>query len=384
MDQNSNLNADLKNLDNSLKTINQACSELDKSYATFHSTQNKLKADLKIQLKQYNRLKDRFKNSKQHDINESHESNVNSNDEDQKQLEQLEIISKNISEIKDKMPKGNNFYLSLIVGSELNVVLPGNKARRLYKIEYEKFKFNINVIMMVYTLFLLYLNNSLDSDENSRQSIYFKPIFLTLIRLDCYLALWYYCTLTVRESILIANGSKIKGWWIAHHYLSILICGLVITIPNQTENNYCFGFLLYMFYNSFVSLLQFTYQKSALYGLTATGKVDKFQDLLVTTDIGLTATVAKFMSLTKLLPFLFSAYLFQFYNSFKLIKISWIEFSKFKNSEEQDDSFCWQLPFIGLVFMVLAVGNSVTMFLVLGQKYGYVKNKSQNMVKKAL
>lgn len=28
-----------------------------------------------------------------------------------------------------------------------------------------------------------------------------------------FLMVWYYCTLTIRESILRVNGSKIKGWW---------------------------------------------------------------------------------------------------------------------------------------------------------------------------
>ena len=27
-----------------------------------------------------------------------------------------------------------------------------------------------------------------------------------------FLLVWYYCTLTIRESILTVNGSRIKGW----------------------------------------------------------------------------------------------------------------------------------------------------------------------------
>ena len=35
-----------------------------------------------------------------------------------------------------------------------------------------------------------------------------------------FLIVWYYCTLTIRESILIVNGSRIKGWWRTHHFIS--------------------------------------------------------------------------------------------------------------------------------------------------------------------
>lgn len=35
-----------------------------------------------------------------------------------------------------------------------------------------------------------------------------------------YLA-WYYGSLTVREHILIANGSRMRTWWRVHHYLAI-------------------------------------------------------------------------------------------------------------------------------------------------------------------
>uniref|UniRef100_A0A183B3X7 Ion_trans domain-containing protein n=1 Tax=Echinostoma caproni TaxID=27848 RepID=A0A183B3X7_9TREM len=35
-----------------------------------------------------------------------------------------------------------------------------------------------------------------------------------------FLLVWYYCTLTIRERILIANGSRIKGWWNIYHFIS--------------------------------------------------------------------------------------------------------------------------------------------------------------------
>lgn len=44
-----------------------------------------------------------------------------------------------------------------------------------------------------------------------------------------FLLVWYYCTLTIRESILINNGSRIKGWWVFHHYVSTFLSGVMLT-----------------------------------------------------------------------------------------------------------------------------------------------------------
>jgi hypothetical protein len=41
-----------------------------------------------------------------------------------------------------------------------------------------------------------------------------------------FLLVWFYCTLTIRESILIVNGSRIKGWWLTHHFISTVCSGI--------------------------------------------------------------------------------------------------------------------------------------------------------------
>ena len=49
--------------------------------------------------------------------------------------------------------------------------------------------------------------------------------------LHYFLILWFYCTLTIRESILVANGSRIRGWWVSHHYISAFLTGIHILWP---------------------------------------------------------------------------------------------------------------------------------------------------------
>lgn len=42
---------------------------------------------------------------------------------------------------------------------------------------------------------------------------------------------WYYCTIQLREHILVANGSRIRPWWIWHHYLSIVVVAILVIWP---------------------------------------------------------------------------------------------------------------------------------------------------------
>lgn len=49
-----------------------------------------------------------------------------------------------------------------------------------------------------------------------------------------FLLVWYYCTLTIRESILKVNGSRIKGWWRFHHFMSTVISGVLLIWPNNS------------------------------------------------------------------------------------------------------------------------------------------------------
>ncbi len=39
----------------------------------------------------------------------------------------------------------------------------------------------------------------------------------------------YYFIVTIREHILIANGSRILHWWLVHHYLAILLAVIMLT-----------------------------------------------------------------------------------------------------------------------------------------------------------
>ncbi|XP_035199092.1 ion channel TACAN isoform X2 [Oxyura jamaicensis] len=185
-------------------------------------------------------------------------------------------------EMEAYLPKKNGLYLSLVLGN-VNVTLLSKQAKFAYKDEYEKFKLYLTIILLIVSFSCRFLLNSRVTDA----------VFN-------FLLVWYYCTLTIRESILINNGSKIKGWWVFHHYVSTFLSGVMLTWPDglmyQMFRN---QFLSFSMYQSFVQFLQYYYQSGCLYRLRALGERHNM-DL----------TVEGFQSwmwrgLTFLLPFLF-------------------------------------------------------------------------------
>ncbi|KAK7925112.1 hypothetical protein WMY93_007422 [Mugilogobius chulae] len=178
-----------------------------------------------------------------------------------------------------------------------------------------------------------------------------------------FLLVWYYCTLTIRESILINNGSRIKGWWVFHHYVSTFLSGVMLTWPEgvlyQMFRN---QFLAYCMYQSFVQFLQYYYQSGCLYRLRALGERH-------TMDL----TVEGFQSwmwrgLSFLLPFLFFGHFWQFYNSITLFKMF-----QLPNCKE------WQVVMCGCSYLVLFMGNFFTTLGVVYQKYMNNQDKSKSL-----
>ncbi|AWP15234.1 putative transmembrane protein 120B-like [Scophthalmus maximus] len=115
----------------------------------------------------------------------------------------LELITDIRTQIKEKenfffdmeayLPKRNGLYLNLVLGN-VNVTLLSNQAKFAYKDEYEKFKLYMTIILMFGAITCLFFLNCRVTDE----------IFN-------FLLVWYYCTLTIRESILMSNGSRLRS-----------------------------------------------------------------------------------------------------------------------------------------------------------------------------
>ncbi|KAJ2949196.1 hypothetical protein O0L34_g6141 [Tuta absoluta] len=237
-----------------------------------------------------------------------------------------------LHEIETTLPKQNSLYLKIILGN-VNVSILNKNDKFKYKDEYEKFKLILSAIAFVLAVMNLYID--------------FRPLQLIMI----FLLVWYYCTLTIRESILKVNGSRIKGWWRLHHFVSTVVSGILLIWPqNEPWELFKHTFMWFIAYISVVQFMQFRYQSGVLYRLKALGARHNM-------DI----TIEGFHSwmwrgLSYLLPFLFGGYIFQLYVAVTLYQLSY------------HPEATWQVPYLAACFLVLHCCNMYTILQTLRKK----------------
>lgn len=239
-----------------------------------------------------------------------------------------------LEDMSGSLPKTATLYLRLILGN-LNVSLMSKEEKFQYKEEYEKFKVYMTVICTTISFIALYI---------------IKYRFMDA--LFHFLLVWYYCTVTIRETILRCNGSRIKTWWISHHYISTVVTGIMVTWPDSPEYQiFRTRFLYFCLYLGFVQYVQYKYQREQLYKLRALGE-----------SKGLEVTVEGFSSwmwrgMRFLIPMLFLGYAVQLYLAWTLWKLG-------RNDSCND----WQVVAISLLFLVLALGNILSTLNVIWNK----------------
>ncbi|GFR02348.1 transmembrane protein 120A [Trichonephila clavata] len=121
----------------------------------------------------------------------------------------VNIQKEELKTISSVLPKDSGIYLKIVLGS-VNVTLLNEEERFKYKDEYERFKLVVTILVLT----LSFLN--------------IITTYRTLDAILHFLLVWYYCTLTIRESILVVNGSRIKGWWRLHHFIATGLTGVLI------------------------------------------------------------------------------------------------------------------------------------------------------------
>lgn len=141
--------------------------------------------------------------------------------------------------------------------------------------------------------------------------ISFLQLFFNSPVLDAcsnFFLVYHYSTMTVREHILVVNGSNIRPWWIIHHYLSIAASGTLLIWPSGptylSVRNEIICFTIYL---TGVQLLQYRQQVNRLYTLRALSRVDAME---TTTDAENLHHLTS--DLIILLPFLFIGHVLLF------------------------------------------------------------------------
>jgi len=238
------------------------------------------------------------------------------------QLEQMQAI----------LPTKSGRYLRVLLGNVDCSILDKNEKYK-YKEDYEQFKLIVNLIGGILAVVNYFLN------------------YRVLDILFMFLIVWYYCTLTIRESILIVNGSRIKGWWRLHHFISTVVGGVLLVWPDgPAYREFRDQHMLFFVYVASLQYLQYVYQKGVLYRLRSLGER---RDMDITID-GFHSWMWK--GLGFLLPFLYLGYFLQLYNSYTLYLLM------------QNYEVGWQVPALSLLFLVLGAGNILTTSMTIPKK----------------
>lgn len=235
--------------------------------------------------------------------------------------------------MEQTLPKKSDRYMLKLILGNIDVSFFTKENKFNYKEDYEKFKLISHSVAFIFALILYFYK--------------FRP----LEKLFMGFLVWYYCTISIRESILKVNGSRIKGWWRVHHLLSIVSSGLLLVWPyNEPWKLFRKHFINYTIYSAFIQYLQFKYQKGALYRLKALGEM---QNMDITAE-GFHSWMWR--GLTFLLPFLFVGYIFQLSNAIILFNLSYLPEAS------------WEITGLSLIFSIFFLGNTYTTLRVIPMK----------------
>uniref|UniRef100_A0A9J2PYD3 TMPIT-like protein n=2 Tax=Ascaris TaxID=6251 RepID=A0A9J2PYD3_ASCLU len=328
-----------KNILDDWHTLSKECIEMESKHDVYLSKMRELSKLQEACLKAVKHASYRL-NQINADL-KSLEKNTKVNEEDASDIETMkremvELESK-LAEMKGELPvPKNGLYLSIILGSNLNLSLLNKNDRYRYKQDYEKFKLSVTYAQLLLIVVALFFR---------------ARIFDSLLN---FVLVWYYCTLTIREAILSINGSRIKGWWMTHHYVSCVLSGVTLTWKDsECYRAFRTQFLLFVLYIAFVQVLQSQYQRGCLRRLHALGQRHSMD---ITVE-GFSSWM--FRGLTFLIPFLVLAYIFQFYNCYVLITLH----------NAMDCAGQWQVPALAVMFFLVGCCNSFTLLRVIINKF---------------
>ncbi|KJE90490.1 transmembrane protein [Capsaspora owczarzaki ATCC 30864] len=252
-------------------------------------------------------------------------------DQERTELERETAEQKSqLSRMEVSFPQKKSVLLGLVLG-DVNMTLPKMGDRFKYKEDYEKFKARMTMITVLISLLNLTL----------------LPFRFVEALLHC-LIVWFYCTATLREHILIANGSRIRNWYLWHHYISVVLTAMLLIWPDGfAYQAFRTQFHIFTIYVGVLQFIQFRYQTSRLYMLRALGKTDAMEVTAEMSSRGLTYLVVMLMI----------GHGFQVYNAYTLYEITM-------------DPRCleWHPSALAVIFIVLASGNFITLMRTLVHK----------------
>jgi len=270
----------------------------------------------------------------------------------QTRLEELRKYTDFLGKTKRKV--GSNF-LRYIMG-HVSVRVWNESDRKQLKIEYNKFKQIGTFCMILFPISQLVIGFS-----------------WVLHQWHQVCAVYYYFSLSIRENVLKLNGSRIKRWWIVHHYLTIIQSFLSLMICRSVYNDYqgYFAYLTYLsLWNGCVMWVQNQYQEARHYARVAMGKASIFDGTTSETLVEAPSQSSTWYYF--LVPLLYMTYMFE-------IILAGYCFSEFLyNYTRQNRVRIFEMEFllVCVVWIAIAFGNVTTTSRIV-----YAKQRNQRLDK---
>lgn len=178
-------------------------------------------------------------------------------------------------DLKRLLGTRNLKLLQLLLGTRTCVVAWSTSRSLAIKEEYHQFRMRCTYVMALFsTLLLLGFRAAQEISAESPDALTLAPPLLVGFQLYLAWLLFFYVSMSLRENVLMVNGSHIRPWWIQHHYWSVFTCLLLLTLPvdSPVVSKYVQRCLGWTALQSLVMMLQNRYQRRRMYTRIALGK----------------------------------------------------------------------------------------------------------------
>merc|ERR550534_1270803 len=239
---------------------------------------------------------------------------------------------------RTKRKVGSNF-LRYILG-HVSVRVWNESDKKQLKSEYNKFKQFGTSWMIIFPLVHLVIGFSWIVHQ-------WQQLF----------TIYYYFSLAIRENVLKLNGSRIKRWWIVHHYLTIATSFLSLLLLRSAYDDYEGYFTYTMFLSLWLAAVMWVqnqYQEARHYARVAMGKATIFDGSTSETLVEAPSQSSTWYYI--LIPLLYVTYVFEVI----LAGYCFIEFLTHYSQQAHFRMFELECLMLGILWLLIAFGNVTT------------------------
>lgn len=261
-------------------------------------------------------------------------------------------------------------FLKFFVGGAVEINSARQEARLRLKEEYYQFRDRNTLVYVIAPLALLlgYTERAHPTTLGDVQVGYLRAFYPIALQLYWIWMLYFYTALALRENILRANGSTIRGWWIKHHYYSagMALCVLTMDLDSPACAAFTWRFLLFTTLQGVVMLVQNRYQRLRMYTRVAMGKAS---------PMDVSSNELSGGQLKLLYPLLFGLQAMQFYVGSSVLYVVFTTY-RYEGHIMRE----WQASVAGGLFVGMAVGNFTATLATLRSKQTFkskARTKSQ-------